>query len=251
MGIVLPFSVAENMILHEYNHAPYSRKGFLAFRTIAKRAGNWWTSSTCAPQASTRRSRTSPAGTSRRWLSRKFQRDPRSCSSTSRRAASTSARPSSCSSKSWLSASAAPPSCSFPPSWGAVRHQRPYPRHVRRPYRRRSPARPRPAGGGGADDGGEAERMSESANERISEWTNQRMGESGKRISEWANGRMGESLPHAIPNTQYPIPNTQYPIPNTPYSVRPTMTKHPTLFITHRGERHQQAAWAQRRRNWT
>lgn len=38
MGIVLPFSVAENMILHEYNHSPYSRKGFLAFRTIAKHA---------------------------------------------------------------------------------------------------------------------------------------------------------------------------------------------------------------------
>lgn len=38
MGIVLPFSVAENMILHEYNHAPYARRGFLAFRTIADHA---------------------------------------------------------------------------------------------------------------------------------------------------------------------------------------------------------------------
>ena len=38
MGIVLPFSVAENMILHEYNHAPYSRKGFLVFRAISKHA---------------------------------------------------------------------------------------------------------------------------------------------------------------------------------------------------------------------
>ena len=38
MGIVLPFSVAENMILHEYNHAPYSRGGFLAFGAISKHA---------------------------------------------------------------------------------------------------------------------------------------------------------------------------------------------------------------------
>jgi general nucleoside transport system ATP-binding protein len=38
MGILLPFSVAENMILHEYNHRPYSRRGFLAFGTISKHA---------------------------------------------------------------------------------------------------------------------------------------------------------------------------------------------------------------------
>jgi general nucleoside transport system ATP-binding protein len=38
MGIILPFSVAENTILHEYNHAPYSRGGFLSFGTISKHA---------------------------------------------------------------------------------------------------------------------------------------------------------------------------------------------------------------------
>lgn len=38
MGILLPFSVAENIILHEYNHRPYSRGGFLAFGTISKHA---------------------------------------------------------------------------------------------------------------------------------------------------------------------------------------------------------------------
>lgn len=38
MGIVLPFSVAENMILHEYNHAPYSRGGFLVSGAIASHA---------------------------------------------------------------------------------------------------------------------------------------------------------------------------------------------------------------------
>ena len=38
MGIVLPFSVAENLILHEYNHAPYARGGFLAFGAIAQHA---------------------------------------------------------------------------------------------------------------------------------------------------------------------------------------------------------------------
>ena len=38
MGIVLPFSVAENLILHEYNHAPYARGGFLAFGAIANHA---------------------------------------------------------------------------------------------------------------------------------------------------------------------------------------------------------------------
>jgi simple sugar transport system ATP-binding protein len=38
MGIVLPFSVAENMILHEYNHSQYSKNGFLAFGRIARHA---------------------------------------------------------------------------------------------------------------------------------------------------------------------------------------------------------------------
>jgi general nucleoside transport system ATP-binding protein len=38
MGIVLPFSVAENLILHEYNHAPYARGGFLAFGAISQHA---------------------------------------------------------------------------------------------------------------------------------------------------------------------------------------------------------------------
>ncbi len=34
MGIILPFTVAENFILHEYNEPPYARKGFLSFRKI-------------------------------------------------------------------------------------------------------------------------------------------------------------------------------------------------------------------------
>jgi len=38
MGIVLPFSVAGNMILHEYNHAPYARGGFLSFGVISNHA---------------------------------------------------------------------------------------------------------------------------------------------------------------------------------------------------------------------
>ena len=38
MGIVLPVSVAENLILHEYNHAPYARGGFLAFGAISQHA---------------------------------------------------------------------------------------------------------------------------------------------------------------------------------------------------------------------
>jgi len=38
MGIVLPFSVAENFILHEYDSMPYARHGFLAFRTISDHA---------------------------------------------------------------------------------------------------------------------------------------------------------------------------------------------------------------------
>jgi simple sugar transport system ATP-binding protein len=36
MGIILPFTVAENFILHDYDVPPYARKGFLAFRTISK-----------------------------------------------------------------------------------------------------------------------------------------------------------------------------------------------------------------------
>lgn len=35
MGIVLPFSVAENFILHDYDREPYARHGFLSFRTIS------------------------------------------------------------------------------------------------------------------------------------------------------------------------------------------------------------------------
>ena len=35
---MLPFSVAENLILHEYNHTPYARGGFLAFGAIAQHA---------------------------------------------------------------------------------------------------------------------------------------------------------------------------------------------------------------------
>ena len=38
-GIVLPFSVAENFILHDYNAAPFAQKGFLAFRKIMAHAG--------------------------------------------------------------------------------------------------------------------------------------------------------------------------------------------------------------------
>jgi simple sugar transport system ATP-binding protein len=38
MGIVLPFSVSENFILHEYRDEPYSRHGFLAFRRISDHA---------------------------------------------------------------------------------------------------------------------------------------------------------------------------------------------------------------------
>ena len=34
MGIILPFSVAENFILHDYNKPPFARKGFLSFRKI-------------------------------------------------------------------------------------------------------------------------------------------------------------------------------------------------------------------------
>jgi general nucleoside transport system ATP-binding protein len=38
MGIVLPFSVAENFVLHDYRDHPYARRGFLAFRHIADHA---------------------------------------------------------------------------------------------------------------------------------------------------------------------------------------------------------------------
>jgi len=38
MGIVLPFSVSENFILHDYNEPPYARRGFLAFRAISNHA---------------------------------------------------------------------------------------------------------------------------------------------------------------------------------------------------------------------
>lgn len=37
-GIILPFSVAENCILHEYNMAPFARNGFLSFRQISRYA---------------------------------------------------------------------------------------------------------------------------------------------------------------------------------------------------------------------
>ncbi|MDR3573537.1 MAG: ABC transporter ATP-binding protein [Anaerolineaceae bacterium] len=38
MGIILPFSVAENMIVHESRNEPYSHNGFLSFRRIAQHA---------------------------------------------------------------------------------------------------------------------------------------------------------------------------------------------------------------------
>jgi len=38
MGVVMPFSVAENMILHDYNRPPFARRGFLASRTILNHA---------------------------------------------------------------------------------------------------------------------------------------------------------------------------------------------------------------------
>ncbi len=38
MGVILPFSVAENFILHDYSDRPYCRHGFLAFRHIADHA---------------------------------------------------------------------------------------------------------------------------------------------------------------------------------------------------------------------
>jgi simple sugar transport system ATP-binding protein len=37
-GLVLPFSLAENLALHDYRHAPESRLGFLSLGTIASRA---------------------------------------------------------------------------------------------------------------------------------------------------------------------------------------------------------------------
>ena len=38
MGVILPFSVAENFILHEYYRPPYVHRGFLASRKIANHA---------------------------------------------------------------------------------------------------------------------------------------------------------------------------------------------------------------------
>jgi simple sugar transport system ATP-binding protein len=38
MGIILPFSVAENLIVHEYCDEPYCHSGFLSFRRIADHA---------------------------------------------------------------------------------------------------------------------------------------------------------------------------------------------------------------------
>jgi ABC-type uncharacterized transport system ATPase subunit len=40
MGVVLPFSVAENLILHDYNRSPFARRGFLASRKILSHARN-------------------------------------------------------------------------------------------------------------------------------------------------------------------------------------------------------------------
>src|SRR3954454_10436921 len=37
-GLVLPFSLTENLALHAYRHAPNSRRGFLSLRTMAERA---------------------------------------------------------------------------------------------------------------------------------------------------------------------------------------------------------------------
>ena len=38
MGIILPFTVAENLIVHEHSDEPYSHNGFLSFRRIAEHA---------------------------------------------------------------------------------------------------------------------------------------------------------------------------------------------------------------------
>ncbi len=38
MGVILPFSVAENFILHDYQSQPYARGGFLSFRNISNHA---------------------------------------------------------------------------------------------------------------------------------------------------------------------------------------------------------------------
>ncbi len=38
MGVVLPFSVAENFVLHEFDHPPFARNGFLRYKMIKSHA---------------------------------------------------------------------------------------------------------------------------------------------------------------------------------------------------------------------
>ena len=70
-GLVLDFSLAENLALHDYRHEPDSQLGWLfPSRLLARAARVCCRSSTCAAAARRRRQRRSRAATSRRSCSR-------------------------------------------------------------------------------------------------------------------------------------------------------------------------------------
>ena len=161
MGIVLPFSVAENMILHEYNHPPYSRRGFLAFGAISQ------------PRQGAGRQVRRADGRCGHGDPEPVGRQP----AEGRRGARTPARPTLHAGqpahpghrhrRDRVRAPANPgPARSrlghpahLDRAGGAVRRQRPHPGDVRGPDRRRGPGRPEPHGGRRPDDGGQASKV--------------------------------------------------------------------------------------------
>ena len=66
-GLVLDFSLAENLALHDYDHPPASRFGWLFPKRLIERARVCWRSSTFAAAGRRPAPAASRAATSRRW----------------------------------------------------------------------------------------------------------------------------------------------------------------------------------------
>ena len=158
MGIVLPFSVAENMILHEYNHAPYSRKGFLAFGNISGTPGTLVDKfDVRTAGVDTEIQNLSGGNQQKVVVARELQRDPRfMLVSQPTRGIDIGATEFVLQQILAAARSRLGDPAHLDRAGRAVRGQRPHPGDVRGPDRRRGPGRPEPHGRRRPDDGRQA-----------------------------------------------------------------------------------------------
>ena len=222
MGIVLPFSVAENLILHEYNHAPYARGGFLAFGAIAQHARDLVEKfDVRTASVDTEIANLSGGNQQKVVVARELNRDPRVMLVNQ-------------------------PTRGI--DIGATE------------FVLQQILAQRDRGSAILLISTELEELLAISDRILVMYEGQIVGEvppdrslieeiglmmAGKRSERMANERIANRANQRISESQRTAmtKNHEYASRNTQYG-RPPMTKHPTLFITHRGERHQQAALA-------